>query len=78
MSCIQTPAGVLVTHSCEEPDAAAYFAAHFSLSHFWWFFTYLLAGWSSASLGLPKSYLVMAVLCSLSLLLVAIFFPHED
>ncbi len=25
MSCIQTPAGVLVTRSCKEPDAPAFF-----------------------------------------------------
>ncbi len=78
MSCIQTPAGVLVTRSCKEPDAPAFFAAHFSLSHLWWFFTYLLAGWSSAAIGLSMSYLLMGGLCTVSLIVVSLMFPPRE
>lgn len=78
MSCIQTPAGVLVTRSCKEADAPAFFAAHFSLTHLWWLLTYLLAGWSSAVIGLSMSYLLMGALCTVSLLMVSTLFPRKD
>ncbi|MGF1701769.1 MFS transporter [Photobacterium makurazakiensis] len=77
MACIQTPAGVLITRSCEEQDSAAFFAANFSLSHLWWFFTYLLAGWSSTVLGLSASYVLMGMLSAISFLLVVRYFPKE-
>ncbi|PSW19999.1 MFS transporter [Photobacterium sanctipauli] len=77
MSCIQTPAGLLITRSCSEQDSASYFAANFSLSHLWWLFTYLIAGWSSAVLGLSHSYLLMGLLSAISLLLVVCYFPKQ-
>ncbi|WP_261396899.1 MFS transporter [Photobacterium rosenbergii] len=78
MSFIQTPAGVLIIRSCQEEDATAFFAAHFSLTHLWWLFTYLLAGWSAVMLGLSAAYWVMGVLCLCSLLAVYRWFPKED
>ncbi|MGF1682892.1 MFS transporter [Photobacterium minamisatsumaniensis] len=77
MACIQTLAGVLITRSCEEHDSAAFFAANFSLSHLWWFFTYLLAGWSSTVLGLSTSYVLMGMLSAISFLLVVRYFPKS-
>ncbi|WP_052829598.1 hypothetical protein [Photobacterium gaetbulicola] len=56
----------------------AFFAAHFSLTHLWWLFTYLLAGWSAVMLGLSAAYWVMVVLCLCSLLAVYRCFPKED
>lgn len=75
MSLIQTPAGIVITQSCKEQDAPAYFSAHFSLTHFWWFFTYLIAGWSNKELGLPNAYLLMAIICIMSLLISLKLYP---
>ncbi|MGF1734147.1 MFS transporter [Photobacterium satsumensis] len=78
MSFIQTPAGVLITRSCQEEDATAFFAAHFSLTHLWWLFTYLLAGWSAVMLGLSAAYWIMGALCLCSLFAVYLWFPREE
>jgi len=69
MSCIQTPAGVVVNDACAGEESGAYFAAHFSLTHFWWLITYLLSGLSASMFGLSASYLLMLLLCLLSLIL---------
>lgn len=78
MSLIQTPAGLLITRSCQEEDATAFFAAHFSLTHLWWLFTYLLAGWSAVMLGLSAAYWVMGVLCVGSLVGIYRWFPLNE
>ncbi|WP_079253880.1 MFS transporter [Endozoicomonas arenosclerae] len=78
LSFIQTPAGVLVTRSCQESDAPAYFAANFSLSHFCWFLTYLLAGWSSAAFGLSTSYILMALIALAGIVYARHTFPNPD
>ncbi|MGL6259230.1 hypothetical protein [Vibrio sp. WXL210] len=47
MSLIQTTAGLIITSVAGQEQASAYFAAHFSLTHFWWLVTYLCAGFSA-------------------------------
>ncbi|WP_252032011.1 MFS transporter [Vibrio sp. SCSIO 43135] len=69
MSCIQTSAGLLITKECGEGDSTPYFAAHFSLTHFWWLFTYLAAGISVKVLGLGVGYMLMGLLCLTSCVL---------
>lgn len=67
MSCIQTTAGLIIVDVCGDKDTAPYFAAHFSLTHFWWLITYLAAGISASVFGLSYSYIFMAAICCLSL-----------
>lgn len=76
-SMIQTHAGALINRSCEEGDAPAFFSANFSLSHFCWFLTYLLAGWSSTHFGLGKTFLLMAGISCISLIATLWFYPKE-
>ncbi len=78
LSFIQTPSGALVTKSSLESDTPAYFAANFSLSHFCWFLTYLLAGWGSARLGLAESYLLLGAISLAGTLYAVKIFPNPD
>ncbi len=75
LSMVQTPAAALVKNACHESDAPAYFSAHFSLSHLCWFFTYLLAGWSSALFGLGKTFILMSAISSIGFLLALKIYP---
>nr|WP_052957808.1 MFS transporter [Photobacterium angustum] len=68
MSCIQTSAGLLITDACSDGDSGPFFAAHFSLTHFWWLITYLVAGFSVTTWGLSVGYLTMGSLCLISLI----------
>lgn len=68
MSCIQTTSGLLITQACGEQESSPYFSAHFSLTHFWWLITYLLAGVSAKLFGLSYAYLCMAILSGISML----------
>lgn len=71
MSCIQTSAGLLITQTCEGEDTTPYFTAHFSLTHFWWLFSYLLSGISVKLLGISGGYLIMGGVCVISCLMYA-------
>lgn len=71
MSCIQTSAGLLITQTCEGEDTAPYFAAHFSLTHFWWLFCYLISGMSVKLFSMSAGYLIMGGLCVISCLMYA-------
>ena len=59
MSLIQTTSGLIINDASSGQDASQYFAAHFSLTHFWWLLTYLFAGISATYLGLAGAYWVM-------------------
>lgn len=72
MSCIQTSAGLLITDACGDEDTGPYFAAHFSLTHFWWLFTYLIAGLSVKFFGLNVGYLMMGGICLASCVMYAV------
>ncbi|MGF1789901.1 MFS transporter [Photobacterium profundum] len=69
ISCIQTSAGIIINAESEGEDSSPYFAAHFSLTHFWWLITYLTAGFSANFAGLANAYLVMLGLACMSVLL---------
>ncbi|MCL6271321.1 MFS transporter [Sansalvadorimonas sp. 2012CJ34-2] len=77
-SLIQTPVGALINRSCRESDSPAFFAANFSLSHLCWFFTYLLAGWGSATLGLTHAFMMMTALSLAGLLVALKTYPKHD
>ncbi|MDK9738141.1 MFS transporter [Vibrio sp. D404a] len=66
MSCIQTTSGIVINDAAGSDDAGQYFAAHFSLTHFWWLLTYLAAGLSATYLGMSGAYWVMFTVASLS------------
>ncbi len=61
-SMAQTPSGRLLRRSSHPEDRPALFAAQFALSHACWLVTYPLAGWAGASLGLPATSLVLALI----------------
>ncbi|GLO63271.1 MFS transporter [Vibrio sp. MACH09] len=67
MSCIQTTSGLLIREACMDEESSPYFAAHFSLTHFWWLITYLSAGVSVKLFGLSAGYLCMATFCLLGM-----------
>lgn len=66
MSCIQTTSGLIINDVCEGEEASQYFAAHFSLTHFWWLLTYLTAGLSASRFGLEGAYWVMLTISAIS------------
>lgn len=61
-SMAQTPSGRLLRRSSHPEDRPALFAAQFALSHACWLLNYPLAGWAGASLGLPATSLVLALI----------------
>ncbi|NRF64346.1 MFS transporter [Vibrio coralliilyticus] len=69
MSCIQTTSGLIINAAAEGKESGEYFAAHFSLTHFWWLVTYLSSGLSAKWLGLAGAYWVMLGLCLVSVAL---------
>ncbi|SMY31967.1 MFS transporter [Photobacterium andalusiense] len=73
MSFIQTSAGLIITKACDSnnEDTGPYFAAHFSLTHFWWLITYLVAGMSVKFLGLSYGYMIMGGLAVISFIIYA-------
>ncbi|NLS14515.1 MFS transporter [Vibrio sp. SM6] len=70
MSLIQTTSGLIIQKAADKHDASAYFAAHFSLTHFWWLITYLIAGMTAQQWGLDGAFWSMLLLCSLSAIMV--------
>ncbi len=77
-SLVQTPAGLLITRSCNEEDRPALFAAQFALSHSAWLLAYPLAGRLGAAVGLPNTFLVMALLSAAASLLAIRLWPSFD
>lgn len=66
MSCIQTTSGLIINDVSEGEETSQYFAAHFSLTHFWWLLTYLTAGLSASRFGLEGAYWVMLTISAVS------------
>lgn len=77
-SFIQTPSSLLITRSCHEEDRPALFAAQFALSHSAWLLAYPLAGNLGALVGLPKTFLLMAVLAAVATALAYHLWPVND
>ncbi|MEM9779614.1 MAG: MFS transporter [Pseudomonadota bacterium] len=77
-SMIQTPAGLLITRSCHEPDRPALFAAQFALSHAAWLVAYPLAGFLGAWIGLSSTFFVMAALTAAATAVAHNLWPAND
>lgn len=76
-SLTQTPAGRLLRRSADATDRPAVFAAQFALSHACWLVTYPLAGYAGALLGLNTTFLLMAGLSGLGILIAIKLWPPE-
>ena len=73
-----TPAGRLLRRSAEAADRPALFAAQFALSHACWLITYPLAGYAGTLLGLSTTFLIMAGLSGLGLILAVQLWPANE
>ena len=74
-SLTQTPSGRLLRRSAHPEDRPAIFAAQFALSHACWLLTYPLAGRFGAAFGLDATFLVMAGLAALGVVLALRLWP---
>jgi MFS family permease len=66
-SAVFTPAGRLLTRSCQPADRPAVFAAQFTLSHLCWLFSYPLAGWLMSRFGLIPALTILPLIALASL-----------
>lgn len=73
----QTPCGRLLRRSSTAEDRPALFAAQFALSHSCWLVTYPLAGWAGATLGTQASFIALAAVAALSLLIAVLIWRPE-
>lgn len=78
LSFIQVPAGSLVRISCHQSDSIALFSANFSLSHLCWLLAYPLAGYLTSWLGLSTTYLLMAIIATISSIIAWKIYPNPD
>ena len=77
-SLTQTPTGRLLRRSAHTEDRPALFAAQFALSHACWLVTYPLAGRLGTTVGLEVTFLVMAVLSAVAVLVASRLWPAAD
>ncbi|WP_297973427.1 MFS transporter [uncultured Amaricoccus sp.] len=77
-SLTQTPTGRLLRRSAHAEDRPALFAAQFALSHACWLAAYPLAGRLGAAAGFEVTFLVMAVLSALAVLVASRLWPAAD
>jgi H+ antiporter protein len=77
-SLTQTPGGRLLRRSSRPEDRPSLFAAQFALSHVCWLITYPIAGWLGAKIGLPTTFIVLAVIAGLSIAAALALWPAND
>ncbi|MFG1306990.1 MFS transporter [Xanthobacter autotrophicus] len=77
-SLAQTPSGRLLRRSSHPEDRPALFAAQFALSHACWLFTYPLAGWIGAKVGLPFTFVALGLVATAAVLAAMRLWPAED
>lgn len=77
-SLTQTPSGRLLRRSSQPEDRPSLFAAQFALSHACWLITYPLAGWLGASIGLPSTFVVLALVAGLAIFVATRVWPVDD
>jgi MFS family permease len=77
-SMTQTPSGRLLRRSAHAEDRPALFAAQFALSHACWLITYPAAGWLGATIGLPATFVAMAIIAGLALAIALRVWPAGD
>ncbi|HAH67705.1 MAG TPA: hypothetical protein DCL68_04140 [Gammaproteobacteria bacterium] len=78
LSLSQIPSGKIVNMSSNPSDRTAYFAAQFSLSHFSWFFGYLLAGELAFMFGFSFTASLFSMIVMVCLLFSLLFWPNEE
>lgn len=71
------PAGHLLRLSSTKATRAAYFTAHFALSHACWLITYPLAGWLGSAFGLQAAFAGLALVGGVGLGLTLILWPPD-
>jgi MFS family permease len=77
-SLAQTPSGRLLRRSSSAEDRPALFAAQFALSHACWLLTYPLAGWLGATAGLEFSFLTLAAVAAVAIVLASRLWLRGD
>ncbi|MFN4088064.1 MAG: MFS transporter [Alphaproteobacteria bacterium] len=77
-STAQTPSGRLLRRSANPEDRPALFAAQFAFSHACWLFAYPFAGWAGATLGLPMTAALLAMVAGGAIGLGFYVWPAED
>lgn len=73
-----TPAGRVLRRSSSAADRPALFAAQFALSHACWLIAYPLAGFASATAGIPTTFLMLAGLCGAGTVVSFLIWPAHD
>jgi len=73
-----TPSGRLLRRSARAEDRPAVFAAQFSLSHVCWLATYPIAGTLGAMMGMPATFIVLAVVAAAGLAGAFLLWPATD
>ncbi|MEM7526063.1 MAG: MFS transporter [Pseudomonadota bacterium] len=74
----QTPAGRLLRRSAHPEDRAAVFAAQFALTHACWLICYPLAGRVGAAAGLQPTFILMALIGFIGVLLALRIWPAQE
>jgi len=77
-SLTQTPTGRLLRRSAQPEDRPAIFAAQFALSHACWLLTYPLAGRFGAAFGLAVTFLVLAGIAAVGVVVAMRLWPAHE
>jgi MFS family permease len=77
-SVAQTPTGRLIRKSASSENRTALFAAQFAFSHACWLITYPLVGWLSTNVGTLQTFIPMAVIAVISLILAMRVWSAQD
>ena len=74
----QTPTGRLIRKSASSENRAALFAAQFAFSHACWLITYPLVGWLSTNFGTLITFVPMAFIALVSMVVAFVTWPRKD
>lgn len=68
-SLVLIPTGKVIRDSCQAGDRNDFFAANFALTHGMWLIGYLLAGQLGAQLGLTETFVMLAAMAAVAILI---------
>jgi H+ antiporter protein len=74
----QTPTGRLIRKSAPSENRTALFAAQFAFSHACWLITYPLVGWLSTKFGTLITFVPMAFIALVSIVVAFVIWPKKD
>lgn len=74
----QTPTGRLIRKSAKAENRSSLFAAQFAFSHACWLITYPLVGWCSVHIGALQTFIPMAMLAFISLIVAVHLWSAQD